>query len=364
MTTRQLQFRSSILASLAMLFVSSSALRAQDFPPAASAVETSRYDKPRLGGPALDLFVTGTTDLTHDGCASGASFAVPRGTDIRFCYFAGNSGSVAFSRHDLEDDLGPIFAALPIDLQPQTAVFLMQNRRPDSSGDYVAAWTAYNPGPTDVVTASAAVPVTITPDLVACNGPTTTFSNGIPTGWTSYDWLALATLPDSDVDWGDLAACGEAANFTGGAGDAACASSAMVDPQAYDTQLRTHSFSLAGQTSARVEFLVNYQDFASGDALYVDYSLDGGDTWTNLAQTTNADYGAFRAAPGARVSVDLAEVLGNSNVRLGWRYVDHSNSASDYYAQLDNIRLVCGNGLFTDGFESGDADAWSAAGGA
>lgn len=147
-------------------------------------------------------------------------------------------------------------------------------------------------------------------------------------------------------------------NYTGGRGGAACASSDLASPQAYDTQLRSHSFSLAGQSSARVEFLTNYQDFAGGDAFYVDYSLDGGDTWVNLAQSQTDDYGAFRSEPGAAISVDLAPILGESNVRLGWRYVNHASNASDYYAQVDNIRLVCGDGLFSDGFESGDTHAW------
>ncbi len=313
------------------------------------------------GGPALDLILSGTTDLSQNGCGAAESFAVPPGTDIRFCYFAGNSGSVTFTHHDLEDSLGPIFNGFPFNLQPGFAMFLMQNRQPIASGDFVAQWTAYTPGPTNLVIATDSNPVTITAPLIACNGATSTFSNGIPVGWTSYDWLALATQPDSEVDWTDLSAaagCGELANYTGGRGDAACASSDLVAPQAYDTQLRSHSFSLVGQTSARVEFLTNYQDFAGGDAFYVDYSLDGGVTWENLAQSQAADYGAFRAEPGAAISVDLAAILGEPNVRLGWRYVNHDSNASDYYVQVDNIRLVCGDGLFSDGFESGDTHAW------
>jgi hypothetical protein len=314
-----------------------------------------------LGGPALDLFLSGSTDLSNEGCGAKESFAVPPGTDIRFCYFAGNPGSVAFTRHDLEDSFGTIFADFPFVLEPSQAMYLMYNRQPHSSGSNTAQWTAYNPGPADLVSAGSSTPIEITAPLVSCNGATSTFSDGIPVGWTSYDWLALAALPDSSVDWADLGTCGESANYTGGRGGAACASSDLADPQAFDTQLRTHSFSLAGETSASIEFLLNYQDFASGDALYIDYSLDGGETWTNLAQSTVTDYGAFRDFSGASLSIDLAPVLGNPDVRLGWRYVDASPSASDYYIQIDNVRLVCGNGIFSDGYESGDSDAWTEA---
>jgi hypothetical protein len=354
---------------LALVFTSVHATFGSPDAGALSIVEVTSYEyRPAgpssFGGPALDLILSGTTDLTADGCGAGESFAVPPGTDIRFCYFAGNPGSVTFSRHDLSDSLGTIFTDFPFNLEPGFAMFLMQNRRPIASGAFVAQWSAYNPGPTNLVTATDSNPVTITAPLLSCNGATSTFSTGLPVGWTSYDWLALAALPDSDVDWADLSVasgCGEVNNYTGGRGGAACASSDLAAPQAYDTQLRSHSFSLVGESSARIEFLINYQDFAGGDAFYLDYSLDGGDTWENLAQSQTDDYGAFRALPGAEISVDLAPVLGQPDVRLGWRYVNHAGSASDFYAQVDNIRLVCGDALFYDGFESGDTDAWSEA---
>lgn len=345
--------RNSFVFTLFLMPLSLLPAGAAGAPAGSDAARTSRI------GPALDLFLTGTTDLTSNTCGSATSFAVPPGTDIRFCYFAGNSGTVTFTRHDLSDSAGPIFANLPYTLAPGNAMYLMQNRQPVSSGTNVAQWSAYNAGPSDLVTATDSTPIAMTSPLIGCNGPTSTFSTGIPVGWTSYDWLALADLPDSSVDWETLAECGEAANYTGGRGGAACASSDLAGPQAYDTQLRTHSFSLVGETSARVEFLVNYQDFASGDALYLDASTDGGASWTNLAQATTTDFGTFRGLPGAYLAVDLVSLLGDPDVRLGWRYVNHASGASDYYVQIDNVRLACGAGLFSDGFESGDMNAWS-----
>ncbi len=338
-----------------------SATAGEPFPAPAQTVHPAAAGSQRSPAvaPALDLLLSGTTDLSTDFCGADTSFAVPPGTDVRFCYFAGNTGTVTFTRHDLADSAGPIFVDFPFTLAPQNAMYLMHNRRPVSTGTNVAQWSAYNPGPTDLVTASDSTPITMTAPLVTCNGPTSTFSNGLPVGWTSADLLALAAISDSDVDWESLAACGEAANYTGGGGGVACASSDLAGPQAYDTQLRTHSFSLAGQTSARIEFLINFQNFSAGDALYLDASVDLGETWTNLAQATDASFGALRALPGAAIAVDLAPLLGSPQVRLGWRYVNHAGDASDYYIQVDNVRLACGTGLFNDGFESGDTDAWS-----
>jgi hypothetical protein len=315
------------------------------------------------GGSQIALTLTGTTDLTTSICGAGVAFTVPRGTDVQYCYLAHNTGQVTLSLHDLEDTQGPIFSGYPLALQPGFAMWLMQTRQPMAAGAFVAEWTSYNPGPSDVASDTDATPIVLAPPILFCNGPTSTFSNGLPTGWTSYDWLAQAALPDSDVDWSNLAGCGEAGNYTGGRGDAACASSDFATAQAYDTQLRSHSFSLAGVTDARIEFLLNYQDFddGKGDAFEVDISLDGGVTWENLALNDTNDYGAFRAAPGVAVSIDLGFFAGEPDVRLGWRYVHDSGTASDWYAQVDNVRLLCDGGLFVDGFESGDTDAWSAA---
>jgi len=106
-------------------------------------------------------------------------FAVPPGTDIRFCYFAGNAGSVTFTRHDLSDSQGTIFTGFPFTLEPGFAMYLMQNRRPTASGDFVAQWSAYNPGPTDLATATDSNPVTITAPLLSCNGATSTMVRGL-----------------------------------------------------------------------------------------------------------------------------------------------------------------------------------------
>jgi hypothetical protein len=312
------------------------------------------------GGAAIDLTLTGTLDLTTDSCGDDTAFAIPPGTDVRFCYSAHNTGDVTFELHDLGDSNGTIFTDEPFTLQPGFVLWLMQSRQPLSGDSFVATWTSTDGAGGNLATASDATPITWLPPLVGCNLPASTFSAGIPVGWTSYDWRAMAALPDPDVDWSGLAGCGEAANYTGGRGDVACGSSLIAGAQAYDTQLRTHSFSLAGVAAAKVEFRVNYQDAAAGgDGLWLDASTDGGTNWTPLVHSTEADFGAFRALPGSSIVVDLASLLGQENVRLGWRYVNSSASAHDEYVQIDDVRVLCDGGLFFDRFESGDAHAWS-----
>jgi hypothetical protein len=240
-------------------------------------------------------------------------------------------------------------------------MYLMQTRQPTAEPLFTATWTATDAsgeqGATDIDSAA----ITALPPVVGCNLPPTTFTDGIPVGWTSFDWLAMAALPDSDVDWEPLGAegCLEIGNWTGGRGDAACASSAAAGPGDYDTQLRSHLFSLAGVAEARVAFRLNYQDAAAGgDAFTVDVSDDGGLTWDNVAGANDADFGAFRALPGAQVVLDLTPYAGQADLRIGFRYVNHAGGAHDLYAQIDDVAILCDGGLFFDGFESGDTEAW------
>jgi hypothetical protein len=310
------------------------------------------------GSAAIDFSLTGTTDLSSEQCGPDENFAVPPGTDILFCYLAANIGTITLTRHDLADSAATIFTDYPFVLDPGFGAWITQIRRAGATTTNNAQWTAYNPGPVDVASDFDSSIITVTPPLLACNGSTVTFTGGLPVGFTSFDGRALAFLGDSDVDWKTVAGCGEAGNYTGGRGDAACASSDPVPAQPYDAELRTHRLDLSGQTSARLEFLVNYQDFDGGDELDVDVSTDGGVVWETVA-TAVGSYGAFRATPGATVSIDLAPYLAGPGPRVRWRYHNDSPTASNWYVQVDNVQLLCGGGLFFDGFESGNTDAWS-----
>ncbi|PYQ65475.1 MAG: hypothetical protein DMF53_05440 [Acidobacteria bacterium] len=169
---------------------------------------------------------------------------------------------------------------------------------------------------------------------LACNSPAQGFSTGIPTGW------AVVDNAGQGVVWGNLAACGEAANYTGGAGDAACVSSDHAGQHEFDTELRSPVFSLAGATSASLDFNASYQNFAGSDFLDIDISTNGGTSWQTLVRW-NEDHGAFRATPGESSRVDLSPFLGMTNLMLRWRYYDPNSNDWDWYAQLDDVKLTC-----------------------
>ena len=164
------------------------------------------------------------------------------------------------------------------------------------------------------------------------------FGSGIPTGiWSVVD------NESNGVVWTDVASSGEAGNYTGGTGDAASVSSDAVGTAEFDTELLSNSFSLASATSASLEYLVNYQNFGGLDFLDVDISTNGGTSWTTLL-SWNEDHGGFRATPGEMVSIDLAAYLGQSDVMLRWRYYDPNTGDFDWYAQVDDVGLVCDEG--------------------
>jgi hypothetical protein len=179
-----------------------------------------------------------------------------------------------------------------------------------------------------------------------------------PAGWTVID------NGGSGVVWNNVAGSLEAGNFTGGAGDAASVSSDLAGTAEFDTELRSPAIDLSGATSVGLHYLANYQNFNGLDFLDVDFSTDGGTSWTNLL-SWNEDHGTMRDVPGECVNLDLSAHAGAPSFMLRFRYHDPNAPDWDWYAQVDELRVddVVGSlcPLFLDGFESGDTSAWSAA---
>lgn len=158
------------------------------------------------------------------------------------------------------------------------------------------------------------------------------FDSGIPAGW------AVVDNAGSGIVWTNLVGCGEAANWTGGAGDLACVSSDLAGPVAFDTELRTPVIDLSEfDAPATLTFNSNYQNFAALDFLEVDVSTNGASgPWTNLL-SWNEDHGAFRALPGEAVNLDIASVVGEANVMFRFHYFDPNSFDWDWYAQVDDV---------------------------
>jgi len=317
-------------------------------------------DQPITLASAIAHSLTVSLDGRTYGCGAATAFAAPAGADVFPCYTVENTGTVALTRHDLVDSrFGTILAGLSYNLAPGASAFLVNIAHAPQDPGWSSTWTAFNPGPIDVAVSADALAVTVLPPFLTCNGPTSTFSNGFPSGFSSLDaWAWSGDGEEGATDFWDRASCGEAQNWTGARGDVACASSDLAFAGKYDTQLRTHAFSLSGQSSARLEFTMNYQRV--NDTLTLEGSTDNGANW-QLIENFTASVGTSRGVAGVRLVRSLDAYLGAPAVRLRWRYSNTVDGASDMYIQLDNIALTCGGGIFFDGFESADTHAWSSA---
>jgi hypothetical protein len=175
------------------------------------------------------------------------------------------------------------------------------------------------------------------PFALTCNGEIADFDTGMPSGWWVIDNEGFGVV------WTTIAGSGESGNYTGGAGDAATASSDRSGSMQYDTELRTASFDLVGwlpSDQVTLNYLANYQNYLSQDYLDLDISSDGGSTWTTLL-SWNEDHGGFRNPPGEAVSIDLAPYAGMTGLQLRWHYYDPTTYDYDWYAQIDEAGLSC-----------------------
>jgi hypothetical protein len=272
-------------------------------------------------------------------CAAESNITVPAGTEVYYCYTVTNTGDVTLNLHDLVDDqLGTLFTGFAYALTPGSSVStvdagLVISAIANAPVLNTATWTAYNTGGA-TVTAEASAFVDVI--YFSCENPEEDFESA-PLGWSVVSSVA------GGPEWGDIASCGpngNGGNWTNGLGDAACISASTLEPGAYDAELRTPVFSLAGYNNATISFLVNYQNWAGIDELTFDISTDGGATWAPLRIYTT-DQGVFQSTPGVYVTTDLAAYLGQSNLMLRWRYVWNDAQALGWYAQVDEAEFKC-----------------------
>ena len=182
---------------------------------------------------------------------------------------------------------------------------------------------------------AASICINVVADI-ACNVAPVAFESGIPGSWNVVNNAGGAIV------WSTIAGSGIGGNYTGGTGDAASVSS-DASPGAFDTELHSNAFSLAGMTEVTLEYLVDYQNYGFLDFLNLDISTDGGNSWTNL-MSWNEDHpaGGLFNATGEEASVDLSHYAGETNVKLRWHYFDPNPGGDwDWYAQIDDVALVC-----------------------
>lgn len=103
------------------------------------------------------------------------------------------------------------------------------------------------------------------------------------------------------------------------------------------TILTSPSFSTVGYTAATLSFNQFYRFWAGDINVTIDYSTDGGGSWSTLINQIGANAGVASWAPTvANTSVALpAGAIGQADVRLRWNY--HNNFG--WYWTIDNVKV-------------------------
>jgi uncharacterized repeat protein (TIGR01451 family) len=146
--------------------------------------------------------------------------------------------------------------------------------------------------------------------------------------WPPEDWTIDATAESCDT-WLSTATTGET-NNTGGAGDAADANSDYCG-DAMDTWMISPAMDLTGFDSVSLSFKSDFNDYGSADDGYVDVSIDGGTTWTNVFHYEKADFRGPRTE-----QVDLTDFIGESSVLLRFHY---TAPGWDWWWQVDDVSV-------------------------
>lgn len=262
-------------------------------------------------------------------------------TEVSYCYGVENVGDTTFVSQSLVDDhLGTLFLNEEVFFPPGSTSAGVRSEITINSSIVANAVFTMTTANGQEVSAEDSSTVFVSPDRpLRCNDLPVGFESGIPS-----DWLAVNRIIGSPVIWTSVAGCGEADNYVGGFGSAACASSDLQGGGAgfFDTDLISSPFSLTGVETAALEFRVNYQNFLAQDRFDVDVSIDNGLTWSNLAAWTD-DLGMFRSGSGVKVTLDLTPYVGEPHLRLRWRYYDQDASVAqdDWYVQINDVGLDC-----------------------
>ena len=127
------------------------------------------------------------------------------GTDVYYCYEVANTGDVTLNLHDLADtELGIPFAGLPYTLAPGSSVDtvaagLTISATIGATTVNTATWTAYNAGPTDVVSATATATVTVLPPNIFVD-PLAVASSQLPNVQTQHT-VVISNTGGALLDW-------------------------------------------------------------------------------------------------------------------------------------------------------------------
>jgi hypothetical protein len=109
----------------------------------------------------IDLYKTVSVGAACPAITA-TSVVVVVGTPVRYCYTVYNHGTITLTRHSVMDDqLGVLLNDREQVVGPGGGVQFSVVITPSASVINLATWTAYNPGPTDVVSDTKTATVTV-----------------------------------------------------------------------------------------------------------------------------------------------------------------------------------------------------------
>ncbi|MEZ4541156.1 MAG: hypothetical protein R3C43_14385 [Chloroflexota bacterium] len=150
------------------------------------------------------ITLTKTVGLNPNDCAETTSLALTEPGEVTYCYTVVNTGGVTLTRHSLEDSaLGSLLDDSPYELGPAASFSLTQTASITQTTVNTATWTAYNVGPTDMVSATAAATVTVPVIGAAADidvAPASLSADLIPTGQTTAG-VTISNSGDANLTW-------------------------------------------------------------------------------------------------------------------------------------------------------------------
>ena len=182
----------------------------------------------------------------------------------------------------------------------------------------------------------------------SCSAPGYAFAQGFGqdfngTTFPPAGWTVVNAPPSSTVTW-ELTSSEPApynVNYTGGTGTAADADSNAAGPGGgpYDTSLVTPPIPVTSLPANPVlKYKANYVEYSGNEALDLDYSTDGGTTWTNISHWTTT-HGTLYGLPGVNVQVPVGSyVPASGSIQFRWHYYNPVSSY-DWYAQVDDVSI-------------------------
>ncbi|GAB4580555.1 MAG: hypothetical protein Fur0022_32970 [Anaerolineales bacterium] len=113
--------------------------------------------------PIPEISLAKTVGTDPGTCATTDTIAVAPGTDVTYCYEITNTGPITLTQHTLVDsELGTLLNNFPYSLSPGASAFLTTTVNITSTTVNSATWTAFNPGPINIATATDVATVTVT----------------------------------------------------------------------------------------------------------------------------------------------------------------------------------------------------------